>query len=657
MGTLQVQNINLAFGDRDLLKDVSFTLSDNSRSALTGGNGSGKSTLLRIISGQIASDHGTTTMGRNMRISYLPQSDIVHEANTVYVEVEKGYNRFKTYIERQQEIEVKLSTLTEDRDSLPYLEELHDLQEFLLHSSYYRRQAVIEQILKGLGFSPEDNHRQCDEFSGGWQMRIALAKVLVEDPDVMLLDEPTNYLDIEARIWLRNYLKQYRGAVMIVSHDQDFLDDTVTEVYELFNAKLTRYSGNYTSYQLQREQELAQLEKAYKNQRKELEKTEQFIERFRYKASKARQVQSREKQLEKVEIIEIPQHLRKLSFSFPLPPHCGNDIVTVDNLSKSYGSLQIFKDLSLMVNKGDRLAVTGRNGAGKSTLLRMLAQIDSDFSGTISLGTGVKVGYFAQDTEHTLDYNNTILEEVETISDTADIPRLRSLLGSFLFSDDDVEKKVSVLSGGERSRLALLKILLHPANLLILDEPTNHLDINAKQMLLQALRQYKGTVVFVSHDTHFIKNIANRILYLSEDAPEFFEGDYEYFSWKLEQKEAIEQVPSEDRNAVDTMKSQAKETAALSWKETNRMKNRVKNLQDEADQLLEAITGKELERNKILEDMSLEKNYSNSESITRLLRQKEQVEVEHGRMEEQWLLLHQQIDELEALLGMQDSGN
>ncbi|MEA5031855.1 MAG: ABC-F family ATP-binding cassette domain-containing protein [Sphaerochaeta sp.] len=657
MGTLQVQNINLAFGDRDLLKDVSFTLSDNARAALTGGNGSGKSTLLRIISGQVGSDHGTTAMGRNMRVSYLPQSDIVHEANTVYVEVEKGYHRFKTYLERQREIEAKLSTCTEDRDSIPYLEELHDLQEFLLHSSYYRRQAVIEQILKGLGFTREDTLRQCDEFSGGWQMRIALAKVLVEDPDVMLLDEPTNYLDIEARIWLRNYLRQYRGAVMIVSHDQDFLDDTVNEVYELFNGKLTRYSGNYSSYQIQREQELAQMEKAFKNQRKELEKTEQFIERFRYKASKARQVQSREKQLEKVDIIQIPQHLRKLSFSFPLPPHCGNDIVTVDDLSKSYGSLQIFKDLSLMVNRGDRLAVTGRNGAGKSTLLRMLAQIDSEYSGTISLGSGVQVGYFAQDTEHTLNYGNTILEEVETISDTSDIPRLRSLLGSFLFSDDDVDKKVSVLSGGERSRLALLKILLHPANLLILDEPTNHLDINAKQMLLQALRQYKGTVVFVSHDTHFIKNIANRILYLSEDAPEFFEGDYDYFSWKLEQKEAIEQLSSDDRTAGETVKSQAKETASLSWKETNRMKNRLRNMHVEAEELLGAIADKERDKNKILEDMSLEKNYSDSESITKLLRQKETLEVEHGHMEEQWLMLHQQIDEMEALLGIHDSGH
>ncbi|MFA7642545.1 MAG: ABC-F family ATP-binding cassette domain-containing protein, partial [Sphaerochaetaceae bacterium] len=501
MGTLQVQNIHLAYGDRDLLKDVSFTLSDQSRAALAGGNGSGKSTLLRIISGEIACDSGSTAKSRNLRISYLPQSDIVHEGNSVFQEVEKGFRRFDAILARQRAIENQLARLQADRNAEPLLHELHELQETVLHSAYYRRDAVITLVLKGLGFSKDDARRSCDQFSGGWQMRIALAKVLVEDPDVMLLDEPTNYLDIEARIWLRNYLRQYRGSVMIVSHDQDFLDETVNEVYELFNGRLSRYSGNYTSYLSQRELELAQLEKAYKNQAKEIERTEQFIERFRYKATKAKQVQSREKLLGKVEIIEIPQHLRKLSFSFPDPPHSGNDVLTVRNLAKSYGPLEIFKDLNFIINKGDRLAVTGRNGAGKSTLLRMLARIDSAYAGIIEYGAGVRIGYFAQDTEHTLDPNLSILEEVETIADTSDIPRLRSLLGSFLFSDDDVDKKVAVLSGGEKSRLALLKILLHPVNLLILDEPTNHLDINAKQVLLEALRQYKGTVVFVSHDT------------------------------------------------------------------------------------------------------------------------------------------------------------
>lgn len=649
MGTLQVQNIHLAYGDRDLLKDVSFTLSDQSRAALAGGNGSGKSTLLRIISGEIACDSGSTAKSRNLRISYLPQSDIVHEGNSVFQEVEKGFRRFDAILARQRAIENQLARLQADRNAEPLLHELHELQETVLHSAYYRRDAVITLVLKGLGFSKEDTQRSCDQFSGGWQMRIALAKVLVEDPDVMLLDEPTNYLDIEARIWLRNYLRQYRGSVMIVSHDQDFLDETVNEVYELFNGRLSRYSGNYTSYLSQRELELAQLEKAYKNQAKEIERTEQFIERFRYKATKAKQVQSREKQLGKVEVIEIPQHLRKLSFSFPDPPHSGNDVLTVRDLAKSYGPLEIFKDLNFIINKGDRLAVTGRNGAGKSTLLRMLACIDSAYAGIIEYGAGVRIGYFAQDTEHTLDPNLSILEEVETIADTSDIPRLRSLLGSFLFSDDDVDKKVAVLSGGEKSRLALLKILLHPVNLLILDEPTNHLDINAKQVLLEALRQYKGTVVFVSHDTHFIKHIANRILYLSEDPPEFFEGDYEYFSWKLEEKEAYEQ--DAEPKTPDRSKTQQPKESALSRKETNRMKNRLRNLASDADKLLERIAQEESRSAEIDRLMSLEENYSDSEAITSLLAKKQEVLRLHEQLEEQWFAIHEEIQTMEAEIG------
>lgn len=644
MGTLQVQNIHLAYADRDLLKEVSFTLSDRSRAALTGGNGSGKSTLLRIISGQLTCDGGSISKGRDMRISYLPQSDIVHSGYSVQMEVEKGFSRFETIIFRQRELESHLGLLGPADNPDPLLHELHDLQERLLQSSYYRREAVVSHILKGLGFSEADRSSLCEHFSGGWQMRIALAKVLAEDPDVMLLDEPTNYLDIEARIWLRNYLRQYRGSVMIVSHDQDFLDETVNEVYELFNGKLSRYSGNYSAYLVQRKMELEQLEKAWKNQRKEIERTEQFIERFRYKATKARQVQSREKQLEKIEIIDVPQHLRKLSFSFPVPPHSGNDVLVIDNLSKSYGQTHIFDRLAFQVNKGDRLAVTGRNGAGKSTLLRMLARIDDDYQGTITFGSGVRTGYFAQDTEHTLNPALSILEEVESVSNTADIPRLRSLLGSFLFSDDDVDKKVSVLSGGERSRLALLKILLHPANLLILDEPTNHLDINAKQVLLEALRNYRGTVVFVSHDTHFIKNIANRILYLSEDEPEFFEGDYEYFSWKLEQKEAIE----DESQSHPVREVAQRESQVQSWKESNRQRNRLQSLSSEAQRLIEEVEHLEIRLANLDELMSLEENYSDSEAITKLLKQKHTLEEEHRRTEERWFTVHGEIEMLEA---------
>ncbi|MFA7018100.1 MAG: ABC-F family ATP-binding cassette domain-containing protein [Sphaerochaetaceae bacterium] len=652
MGTLQLQNINLAYGGRDLLKEVSLTLSARARAALTGANGSGKSTLLRIISGEITSDSGFITTSKGMRISYLPQSDIVHSGTSLFLEVEKGYFRFAPILARKQAIEHELSNIGTSDSAHALIEELHQIQEMLLSTSYFRREAYIEQVLKGLGFLRQDFNRNCEEFSGGWQMRIALAKVLVEEPDVLLLDEPTNYLDIEARIWLRNYIRQFKGMVVMVSHDQDFLDETVEEVYELFNGNLTRYSGNYSAYQKQRTQELEQIEKAFRIQQKEIERTQQFIERFRYKASKAKQVQSREKQLEKLEKVEIPPHLGTLSFSFPDPPHSGNDVIIVEGLTKNYGDLPIFQDLSLVVNKGDRLAVTGRNGAGKSTLLRLIAQVDRQFGGKLQLGAGVKIGYFAQDSEDTLYPANTVLEEVEAIADTSDIPRLRTLLGSFLFSNDDVDKRISILSGGEKSRLALAKILLHPANLLLLDEPTSHLDINAKAMLLEALKAYQGTVVFVSHDTHFIKNIANRILYLSEDPPELFEGDYSYFSWKLEQKEAFEPTQTEQERVPPQLKSDA---SSSNWKETNRLKNRYRNLQKEAEELLTKIDKKQETISAVIEEMALEHNYIDSNRITALITKKTRLEKEHTQMEEQWFALHEEIHDLEVTLGVPDS--
>ncbi|MDY4611369.1 MAG: ABC-F family ATP-binding cassette domain-containing protein [Sphaerochaetaceae bacterium] len=658
MGTLQVQNIRLAFGDRDLLDGVGFTLSEKSRAALAGGNGTGKSTLLKIVAGQTQSDAGSISMTKGMRVSYLPQSDIVLGDRTVLQEVELGYSRFTGMLERQRELETRLSNISETDRHQALLLELHEVQEQLFDSDYYQRSAVMEQILKGLGFVKEDFDRSCGEFSGGWQMRIALARVLAEAPDIMLLDEPTNYLDIEARIWLKNYLKLYHGGVMIVSHDQYFLDETVTEVYELFNGVLTRYAGNYSSYLHQREMEIAALEEAYKRQQAEIERTEQFIERFRYKATKSKQVQSRIKQLEKISPVVVPSHLKKLSFSFPPAPHSGNDVLLVEHLSKSYGDHRIFSDLSFVVRKGERLAVTGRNGAGKSTLLRMLAGTDGDYQGTIRDGAGLKIGYFAQDTEKTLDPKNDVIGEIETIATTADVPRLRNMLGSFLFSDDDVFKQVSVLSGGERSRLALLKILLHPANLLILDEPTNHLDINAKEMLLEALRQYDGTMVFVSHDSYFIEHIATRILYLSEDEPEFFEGDYQYFSWKLEQKEQVSALAGDkDKPLPASACGNGGETPAATQSEpvnsaearkmSNRRRNKKRSLQQRADQLLADAEALEKQIGDIEERMGLPENYSIAAKITALAKQKEDMQARHELLTEQWFATTSELEEMD----------
>jgi ATP-binding cassette subfamily F protein 3 len=640
--------VHLAFADRDILEDVSFTLTEKSRSALAGGNGSGKSTLLKVISHVMAADQYDYSATKGLRVSYLPQSDIVFEQESVYGEVEKAFDRLSPLLEEQQLLENRLSTAGEGQKTEAMVLRLSEIHEALLEEGYFSRKEIIEQVLFGLGFSKADMGRPTSEFSGGWQMRIALAKILVENPSIMLLDEPTNYLDIEARYWLKNYLKVYEGGLMIVSHDQGFLDETVHEVFELFQGKLKRYSGNYTQYLRQREMEIAQLEAEFKLQQEQLEKNEQFIERFRYKATKSRQVQSRIKMLEKIELVEVPSHLKQLSFSFPPAPHSPNDVVIIEHLEKHYGSQRIFDDFSLMVNKGDRLAVTGKNGAGKSTLLRILSSEDSEYGGVVRLGPNVTVGYFAQDTEKTLNAANSVLEEVSSVADTADLPKLRGYLGSFLFSGDDVFKPVSVLSGGERSRLALLKILLHPVNLLILDEPTNHLDINAKEMLLKALKAYDGTMVFVSHDSYFIEHLATKILYLTEDSqPELFSGDYSYFSYKLEQKEKVER---RDRGGAKAFEEIKKVESARSYKETNRMKNRLANLKKQSEEMLLGHQKLENLINEVEKEMGKAENYSDAAKIKSLVDKKLRLEEQMADEEEAWFALTVELETLEAEL-------
>ena len=654
MGILQVQNINLSFGDRTLLSNVSLTLGEHARAALAGGNGEGKSTLMKIIAGLMPCDGGQVTKTRGMRVSYLPQSDIVLRGNTVYEEIEKGFERFSENLERQHEIE---HLLVSDH-SPELLEELNELQEQLLDSSYYDREQEIYAVAKGLGFTSSDMKRPCNEFSGGYQMRIALAKVLCESPDLMMLDEPTNYLDIEARLWLDSFLKKYKGSVFLVCHDKGFLDDTVNEVYELFNAKLTRYSGNYSFYESQRRLEIEQLEAAYKRQQVEIERTEQFIERFRYKATKSKQVQSRIKMLDKIEPVVVPSHLKTLHFSFPEPPHSPNDMVVIEHMTKRYGSQVVFKDFDMIVTKGQRLAVTGHNGIGKSTLLRIIAQQDPDFDGVARLGTGVKVGYYAQDTADSLDMSGTVFDQVNSYGTEGAI---RNALGSFLFSGDDIQKKASVLSGGERSRLALLKILLQPASLLILDEPTNHLDINSKDMLLRALQAYKGTIIFVSHDAYFIRAIADRILYLSDGAPEFFNGDYDYFQWKLDQRLGIEADAPKASKVLKAPKSQAErdnefkasfdfsqKAPVIDRAEANRLRNRRNKLKGEIEALMNKVDDLDVQISEVNALMNLHENYSNVQKIGELASRKQKLEDQKNDLELQWI---EKSDEYEKEFG------
>ncbi|NQT58366.1 MAG: ABC-F family ATP-binding cassette domain-containing protein [Bacteroidetes bacterium] len=650
MPSLQLENTSLSYGDRDILSSVSMSLSDKSRTALAGANGSGKSTLMKIICGQIEPDGGLIHKTRDSRISYLPQSDYVFMDSTVYLSADSAFTYFHDLQEKLKELEKNISDNTHSASSRlsALLSEHHDLHEKILASGYYQRETRIYQVLQGLGFSKEDISRPCSEFSGGWQMRIALARTLLGQSDFLLLDEPTNYLDVEARVWLKNYLARYKGGIFIVSHDRDFLDETVLEVLEIFNGAITRYAGNYSSYELQRNQRTEQLIQQYTQQQEEIKRIELFIDRFRYKESKARQVQSRIVKLEKIEKIEIPENLKKISFTFPPSQHSGKQIFTIDKLSKSYDQLKVLSDLSFSMTRGDRLAVTGRNGAGKSTLLRILSEIDTDFQGSKINGTGLSIGYFAQDSDKMLDISRTAYEEIESTCPTQLIPKLRSYLGSFLFRGDDIYKKTEILSGGEKSRLSLLKLLLKPHNVLILDEPTNHLDIAAKDVLLEALQSFTGTLIFVSHDSYFIRNLATRIMYMSESGVEMFEGDYDYFSWVLENRNQYitddskkKELPGSNTSPINTAT-----VTEVDWKTRNSIRNKIKSLQKQEEQILLLVEQCDIKIEKLTAAMSDPDNYQYGDKMKPLVNELEGSKSELQEQMNNWESVRTELEEL-----------
>ena len=528
MAFVQFSQVSLAFGDRDILKNVTINLQTGSKVALTGSNGAGKSTLIKVLAGLVKPDSGSRAVQKDSRIAYLPQSGLTHHGCTLKEEADKA---FEFGYEMQRQIDAigdQLAKGEGNTDAL-VLRQSELIQE-LEDSEWHRRDAAAESVLLGLGFTREDFNRNTEEFSGGWQMRIALAKALMQNPDILLLDEPTNYLDIEARSWLEQFLQNYGGGFLLVSHDRYFLDVTINEVYELFNGDLKRYPGNFTHYEKVREVELKTLIAEYEQQQQEINKLEDFITRFGYKATKAAQAQEYQKRLDKMVRIEIPESLKKIHFSVPPAPHSGRLVLRMNSICKSYdGSRNVLDNLELTLENGDRLVVAGRNGAGKSTLLRIIANQDKDFTGEIIPGAGVQIGYFSQDNAETIKGKETILEYLEARAPLELIPKLRDMLGAFLFRGDDVYKSLDVLSGGEKSRIALLQLLLSPVNLLILDEPTNHLDIHSKDVLLKALESFGGTVVFVSHDRGFIEELATKVLHLEPGKFKYYPGNYQYY--------------------------------------------------------------------------------------------------------------------------------
>jgi len=535
---IQLSQAGKRFGPKTLFEGLDWLVTPRDRVGLVGANGTGKSTLLKILGGLESLDYGAITSTKGITAGFLPQDGLSLTGRTAFAECLSVFEYLHD-IEREMEtLSRRLGELDPEGDEYGQVaDRFHRLDTEFHGSDGYALEAQVGTVLSGLGFPKDDWTRRTEEFSGGWQMRIALAKLLLQKPNLLLLDEPTNHLDLEARNWLEEYLTSYPYAFVLISHDRFFLDVTVSRIAEIWNRQVFFYPGNYDQYLRQKTERRTQLEAAFRNQRDRIQQLEAFINRFRYQATKAKQVQSRIKELDKIERIEVPPDEQTIHFTFPQPKPSGRVVAEFRGVSKSYGAKEVFRGVNFIVERGDRIALVGVNGAGKSTLIKLLAGIEPLTAGDYILGHNATPDYFAQDQYKELDPGARLLDDLSTVAERQTVTQLRTLLGCFLFSEDDVFKPIGVLSGGERNRYALARMLLNPSNFLLLDEPTNHLDLRAKDVLLESLQEFSGTLVFVSHDRYFIDRLATRIFEIGEGQVRIYPGNYEDYLWRKQRGE------------------------------------------------------------------------------------------------------------------------
>ncbi len=641
---ISITNIAYYIGGRPLFENASMFVKPDDKIGLIGLNGRGKSTLLKIINKELSLSEGTISMAKDCTLGFLNQDLLSYQTDDTILTV--AMEAFKDAVDTQREIEHVLHQMeTNYTDTL--VDKLTRLQEKFEHLDGYTMQARAEEVLEGIGFATTDLHRPLREFSGGWRMRVMLAKLLLEKPSLLMLDEPTNHLDLPSIQWVENYLKNYPGAVIVVSHDRQFLDNVISKTVEVTNLQLVTYEGNYSYYLKEKEMREEIQQNAYENQQQKIRQTERFIERFRAKATKARQVQSRVKALERLDLVdEVVSDVAAVNFKFTFSQPSGRHVVTLKEVSKAYGSLQILKQSSASIERGDKIALIGANGKGKSTLLRIIAGTEP-IDGNLTIGYNVINGFFAQHQLESLHVENEILEELKQAGSGKTEQELRGILGCFLFSDEEVFKKIKVLSGGEKSRVTLAKTLISEANFLLLDEPTNHLDFISENILIQALQQYKGSFIVVSHNRHFISQIANKIWYIEDMQIKEYPGTYEEYQYWRKSLTAVDEAikPSKKNTAP---KARAAATHPSNNNNNSNNKNKIKQLHHQLGQVEQTIEKLEAKKKQVETAMGSPETFGDYEKLSPLQKELMVTQQELKEANEQWGAIATAIDELEV---------